>query len=605
MTSSLIPAIRFPDIPREVARAILSELFDILSPVEVFKLRIVSKLFNEEILDAYRQSYKNEVWPSGPVNKLIASLLRQHKRMSAQMMGHLIYAKLQKEPQLPLLSPIDKAIRYICERNPEINAQVGLFSFRVCETVANNLHWSADGSLGFLERRVGPDSVLRHMILKESDESLDCYLSSIFDEEDAHIKLSAAVVAGDVDIFNSLLSAYPKLDINKQNRYFGRLLHLSALWGRTEFLKLLLDKGADTTIIQDQILFTFRIDMAMTVPSQGSILQIAAKAGHFDYVQALMKGHYIYRTHSSDFGLAILGALKCGHEKLARYIWKTASKNIMGSQCVFHRNPLFRQQMYTQACYSEGGPFATSMLKKSIGIDIMEDYGYLGGSGFVGETDWLSPVELACVHGHHRLVRKLLDSKVKNDTLRNKLSNDRRYMEPISSLQIACTLGHEEAVQILLDNGTKLDSLDVYLAFVQASRMGQVGIMKLFLKNGLDLNMKIPNDSPEIPPAGRFMISRSSIGGRAFISAFTNRMTTSIYVLATAGVPLHIPDFSESRWLDLDKFTRTFYREHSKFFERLNAEIRPVDYETAATYQWEHNGNLASCWPLTAKAALI
>ncbi|KAB8304114.1 hypothetical protein EYC80_003534 [Monilinia laxa] len=537
MKSSLIPDILLYNLPQEVVRLIFNQILDTLGPIEAFKVRTISKKFNEEILDAFQQSYTSDVWPSGPVNRFIAGLLLQGKHMSARMMARLIYAKLKKEPRHRILSSIDKAIHYVYEHSSKIDTHVDLFSFQICETVASNLYWSDDGSLGFLERSLGFDSNVHHRAMMKSDGSLDSHPFSVSDENDVHNKLGAAIVAGDIDIFKSLLSAHPNIDINKKTKYFGSLFHLSALFGCIEFINLLLAMGADPTIIQDGFLFNFRVDAAILVPSQGSVLQIASREGHFCVVQALLSEDYISKINCADYIFAIFGALRSRHEKIAQFLLEMIPQD---TKCQYWlRNHLcFRQQMYKQACYSGCEAFATLMLKTDIDIDIKEIYHYLDGWEIFDATDGLSPVELASIHGHHRVIRILLDSKVKHDTLRHRITNISGYTEPISSLQIACTQGHEEVVQVLLDNGTKLDSLDVYLAFVQASRVGQVGIMKLFLKNGLDLNMDIPKESPDIYPVGRVMTTRLSIGGRAFISAFVNVMTTSIEVLATAGVSI-------------------------------------------------------------------
>ncbi|RAL60411.1 hypothetical protein DID88_000186 [Monilinia fructigena] len=470
--------------------------------------------------------------------------------------------------------------------------------------VANNLYWSDDGSLGFLERSLGPNSTVRHRAMMESDESLNSHLSSVSDEDDVHNKLGAAIVAGDIDIFKSLLSANPNIDINKKTKYFGRLFHLSALYGCIEFINLILAIGADPTIIQYGFLFRFRVDTTILMPSQGSVLQIASRAGHFCIVQALLREDYISKISYADYILAILGALRNRHEKIAQFLLEIAPKHGM-CQYWLRKHNGFRQQMYKQACYSGCEAFVTLMLKSDIDIDVKEIYHYLDGWEIFGATDCLSPLELASVHGHHRIIRILLDSKVKDDTLRNRITDISGYMEPISPLQIACTQGHQEVAQALLDNGTKLDSLDVYLAFVQASRLGQVGILKLFLKNGLDLNVDIPNESPDIYPVGRVMTTRLSIGGRAFISAFVNGMITSIEALATAGVAIYIPDFSTTLWLDLECLSQTSSKKHSIFFKKFNAELTVVDHETAAIFQWENNREFDAQWPLLAKASLL
>ncbi|KAJ8065863.1 hypothetical protein OCU04_004965 [Sclerotinia nivalis] len=189
----------------------------------------------------------------------------------------------------------------------------------------------------------------------------------------------------------------------------------------------------------------------------------------------------------------------------------------------------FRECMYRQACYSGCKSLVKLMLES--GVDVTtRDY----------DDDLIFPIELAAVHGHDNVVQLLLKNNAERNTLRSRLGTISHYSTvPMSPLQVATFHGHEDVVQTLLDSGIRLDSLDVYFAFVQASRVGQTRTMKLFLKNGLDINMYPRGCSPD-----PFQTWGLSLGERSFIVAFMHHMTTSIELLVAEGVPIYIPDFS-------------------------------------------------------------
>ncbi|KAJ8065864.1 hypothetical protein OCU04_004966 [Sclerotinia nivalis] len=232
MVSSLMSITKIYELPQELVCLLFDQILYTVGPVEALKLCTVSNFFNNAILSAICLNYVND--SSGPVNNLIKSLVFHRKHVKTHLMGHFIHAQIKKEPEIPILSPINRTIQYICQHSSQTDEQVSQMSYQICKTIANRLCWKEDGTLDFSTNFYRNSSV-----------------PTSLDTDDAYHALSAAIVAGNIEIFRSLLSSIPNIKLNVDNEYFGRPLHLSALWGRTEFVHILLAMGgADPGFIQ-------------------------------------------------------------------------------------------------------------------------------------------------------------------------------------------------------------------------------------------------------------------------------------------------------------------------------------------------------------------
>lgn len=622
-----------------------------------------------------RHSYVKD--PLGPINKLIENLVAHKKHMGSHLMGHILYAQLELKPQNHILSPINKAIEYICVRTFQTDDQVSQLSLQICQTIANRLYWRDANSLEFLfePRDLNAISVSRYKIkylmaspersptpsarrngcarpLYEQRSSrtfpiMVCpkptYLPLASDIEDVYYALSVAIVADQIEIFKYLLSSHKKIKINVNNNYFGCLLHLSALWNRIEFIDVLLARGANPAIVQWEYRRTPKcapvgIGSDLTtkycqtmffsnIPFQGSALQIAARAGHTGVVKKLLKRVDVEWISDFEYGDTILAAIKGGHPSLAISLLEASPQRM-----VPHIKSLgFRQRMYKQACYSGCQKIVASMLKlmasmleRGDDLTSVERYRptYPTRELCIDKDEWFSAIELATIHGHHNVVQLLLENGADRDTLRHRQIKSEttstkgiRNGIPISPLQIASANGHEKVVQTLLNSGIKLDSLDVYFAFVQAARMDQDRIMKLFLKNGLDINM-VPTNVPVEASWGL------SLGEQSFIVAYMHHRTSSIEILVAEGVRIYIPEFSRpvnrhnstciEMWQNamMDVFLQgsspgSLTKDRCQdIFKKSGARKKHISKDFAESFMWETDYLSDPHWPACPLQAL-
>jgi ankyrin repeat protein len=460
---------------------------------------VSQELFNDEILRVFCSSYIHD--PQGPVHLLIKGLLESkwYRQLSPPLMGRLLHAQLQWDPKNRILAPLHYAIEYIMQKSSGDQEKRLQMSQIICEVVAERLHWKSNKSLGFVILPAPGDIGIG---VHKEDPAPDRkeYIQNAF---------SAAIVLKKLDIIQSLMTSDQKIDINHENRYFGRPLQLAAASGCSEVVDMFLDHGADPSIIQieqPQTVGLFYIGRL----SEGSALRVAARAGHTQIVRKLLSPKYLESISETEYCLTIIAAASGCHENIVLRLlemipeaWRTHSS-------------WYRAHAFKQACYSGCEALVRSMLAN--GFNINESKLEREESLFLLN---LSPIRIAMHHGHAHIVRLLLENGAKPDYI-SRINNYPPF------LWEAVARGHEEAaIQVMLDNGIDVNDHVVHYAFCTAASCGQVHILQMLLRLGLDHSRGVD------------LSYHPTTGVHALLMALRRRLLSTVEFLASAGVPLN------------------------------------------------------------------
>ncbi|XP_076081481.1 uncharacterized protein LOC143052358 [Mytilus galloprovincialis] len=227
-------------------------------------------------------------------------------------------------------------------------------------------------------------------------------------------------------------------------------LHVAAIKGWTDIVKLLLDTGADYN----------KCDMYGLSP-----VMIACRYGHTEILRILLEKGADNNKCTNDGWSPVLMASRYGHTETVRILLEKGADN---NKC---SNDSWSPVM--MACRNGHTEIVRILLETGA------DYNKCN-------NDSWSPVLMACKYGHTETVRMLLDKGADY----NKCNND--GWSPVMS---TCRYGQIEIVRILLDTGADYDQCnsDGWSPVMLSCIEGHTEIVKMLLDKGADYN-KCNND---------------------------------------------------------------------------------------------------------------
>ena len=338
---------------------------------------------------------------------------------------------------------------------------------------------------------------------------LNKYGPEIDDEMKAQNLFCGVIVTGDLVLVQSLLrgSQSPTtVVVNKESPYFGRPLHLAAVWGHLDIVQYLLDSGADPRLLTDGDEDDWNTDVQhVRLPHRhvyqspdGSVLRSAALGGYEKIIHLLLKPEYRPSLPRSEYLRAILAAVRGGNLNIINILLQAKDESLQSLGA-------FQEEMLWEAVRHNQDGMVRMLLDNGVNVN---------APPYADGRDHGTALHIAASQGYNQLVQILLNHGADMNR-----GESPRTPVPINA---AARGGHEEAVRILLDHGASAGE-----AFISAADGGQVHLLKSLLQKGeVDIHV-INKDS-------------STIGMQALERAIITKNPTIISVLvAEAGVSIN------------------------------------------------------------------
>lgn len=258
----------------------------------------------------------------------------------------------------------------------------------------------------------------------------------------AEEKLREAIIDGNVANAEKILSSQ-KIDLNKKDKDGLTLLMLAVKEGNTECMRLLVDKGADTSIA--------------TSSWGDTALHLAASYRHLSAVEILLGANADINSKNAHGYTPLIYAILGKNEEIVRLlINKGASIKEKDAQ---QRTPLF------WAASTGPQKIANLLLSGDPDIDARD--------AFYGDTALIHAIRC----GHSDVAQQLIE-KGANAGLENSSKS--------TALIEAAHRGNYDIVKLLIDKGVPLDTQDQFgfSALLQAINQGHSSVAELLIDKG-------------------------------------------------------------------------------------------------------------------------
>ncbi|KAF7343788.1 NACHT and ankyrin domain protein [Mycena sanguinolenta] len=258
-------------------------------------------------------------------------------------------------------------------------------------------------------------------------------------------ELTIASLYGRTEIIGMLLEKGAQ--VNAGHRELGSPLQAAAVGGHTEIVAILIEKGADINACGGDY---------------GSSLQIAASRGYTEIVRILLEKGAEIDVAGDYNGTPLQAAALGGYmDIIAMLLDKGANVNTPGRECTC---------ILQAAAFGGHRKIVSTLLEH--GADVNAEGGKYGSS-----------LQAAASRGHTKIVRILLDKGAHVNAKGGKYG---------SSLQAAASKGHTKIVCILLEKGANVDArAGKYGSSLQAAASkGHIEIVCLLLEKGADVNAR-------------------------------------------------------------------------------------------------------------------
>lgn len=339
------------------------------------------------------------------------------------------------------------------------------------------------------------------------------YGLEIDDETKAQNLLCGAILTGDLVLVQSLLRgshSSTTVVVNKESPYFGRPLHLAAVWGHLEIVQYLLNSGADSHLFSGSLdgdddndwnsdVQHVRLpDRHIYQSSTGSVLRAAALGGHEKIIHLLLKPEHRPSLSRGEYLRAILAGVRGGHLNIINVLLQAEDESLQSLGA-------FQEEMLWEAVRHNQEGVIRMLLDNGVNVN---------ATTYTDGRDHGTALHIAASQGYHQLVQILLNHGAD--------VNQGESLRSIAPINAAARGGHEEVVQILLDHGASSGE-----AFISAADGGQVHLLQSLLQKG-GLNIHAVNEDG------------LTIGMQALERAIITKNPTIISILvAKAGVTIN------------------------------------------------------------------
>jgi hypothetical protein len=232
------------------------------------------------------------------------------RRICTPIAGALIREQMKDNSKQTVLYSISEALRSFCNKVPHTEEQLGRLEMTVCEAAIDRLCWDPN-----IERE--RDSNGRRQVMLRRVQSNDRGCGADWDEDCQNI-FGIAIIVNNVTVFQELLNS-GQVDVNFENRYFGRPLQSATRHNCLEILRILLHHGAEIHATQPVQHTYLETPLRWSYSSSGgSALRNSAWIGHFDVVKVLLQHSLKINLHPSgaEKKMILLAAAKSGNAHL-------------------------------------------------------------------------------------------------------------------------------------------------------------------------------------------------------------------------------------------------------------------------------------------------
>ncbi|CAG8975312.1 hypothetical protein HYALB_00010555 [Hymenoscyphus albidus] len=379
-------------LPTELLQAVIGEMVSAFGIYQAIKLRLISKWFNELLLDVI---YK------GPYIKLAVLQREKQRIIPPPFLAGFLIARYEKYNQFngSLMNIIARsALRLEEDDGVLLNHDIRARRIAaLCHAVSRNLHHEEIIRLG---------------------DSSDAYYSLWDSHDENYGALIAAASTGDL---SSTQDFFEKVKVctctsTRAEDCFGTALIASTSSGQYHTTNLLLKSGANPNLV------------SRTPPAYLTALKAACEAGNSQIATLLLSPSYKLIRSDDHYQRAVELAINGHHWDLAQYLIERSE--------VPHTTTL-TTRLFFEAALAGNLPVLSSLLSSKAGADVKA-----GGKGD-------SALLLACKMGAFEIVRMLVEAGVDPDGWESRRS--RRSVPVLTALK----RGHYRVVDLLLVLGAR------------------------------------------------------------------------------------------------------------------------------------------------------
>ncbi|MCJ1466565.1 hypothetical protein MMC07_005185 [Pseudocyphellaria aurata] len=386
----------------ELFQAIKEEIFIALGPFKAQRLRLVNKVWSEQIL---RTMFATKIIDSHPLDRF--------QTMPNTLQARHLETRVFTDPRTRRVNALTTVMRRTVDR-------------LLKETEQHSSEYRSKYT------RVLCGAAADFLNSKRSTETLDQLKCGPFNSdyryEDVRDVFAVAAHVGVVSLLQKLIDE--GVEINAQSQYFGRALRGAAFGGHREAVLLLLECGADPNA--DSAPAHFNQRRAVLLHHHSTALQAAALAGHENVVRLLLEPKYHIRTSGPEYERAILYAAQGGHLRLLQHLMDNAE--------VLQSTKLQEWILLKASCFGHE-PIVQLMLDLGTNISIGADW---------DNVEDESPLRVAAAHNFFNIVQLLLAQGADTDKGGN--------YEDFPPLYYAVQGGHRRVAETLLDHGADVNA---------------------------------------------------------------------------------------------------------------------------------------------------
>lgn len=245
------------------------------------------------------------------------------------------------------------------------------------------------------------------------------------------LDLDMAVALGDLTQIREHLDRYEDIDRAERELRSESLLLIAARHGRTNVVKLLLERGGDPNVTRER-----RPPSSHDGPL--TPLKEAARSGHLETVKTLVAAGARVNPYGSDENSALLEAAENGHTKVVEFLLTKGAEVSAGTR--FKGTPLLA------AADMKHLKVMRVLVEHGADVNDAQSLHYFGARLEVA-SPVVIPIEVAAEAGDVDLVRLMLD-KGARITGKNNLGT--------LALMVAVRNGHTDMVDLLHERGVRL-----------------------------------------------------------------------------------------------------------------------------------------------------
>lgn len=432
------------DLPPELLQEVLSHTVLLVDLGRAFRLRLVNKIFDHEIVRAIHRTRTIKIYPIHIVKPCSSfEACSYSSSLYISPIANYLEAATLADPSGTnhLVSTIRRSSDFLVVGNDADTP----YNWHDC------VHDLSKLAVTCLGRRLVVDC-----LASESRVTL-------IQDDPAKDTLTAAAYTGKLTKVKKLIETGG--DVNGKGKVLGRPLQAAASGGHLEIVELLIEHGASVQFGKPRY-YPVYLDYVLKVHDLGTALQTASKAGHESIVRLLLEPKNRVNVLQGDYQVAISDSTQEGHQSIVSILLE-------------HIEVVSRPAVYDMVLLRASHFGHISIVRWILNLGVSVSVDPRGSSGTLQHS-----INLASGRGYYDVVKLLLAEGAEQGPEQAGTSH---HLNP---LHRAATGGFKQVAQLLVDNGADVDAGPPSTPIVWAARHGQEHMVDFLLQNGAALGKK-------------------------------------------------------------------------------------------------------------------